>query len=153
MSPLQFGMGFSQSSIQTAINAARTWARTLGERVMVKVDIKNAFGTISRQAIMGGISAYAPLFSKWAACSLHPTSVFCGDSTIEISTGVQQGDPLAPVFFSLGLHPIITEIKDECPEVLVLRRRPLGRATSGSSNSPGQTSIQTCHNWTSPKYK
>ena len=30
MSPLQFGMGFSQSSIQTAINVARTWARTLG---------------------------------------------------------------------------------------------------------------------------
>ena len=70
--------------------------------------------------MMGGISAYAPLFSKWAACSLHPTSVFCGDSTIEISTGVQQGDPLAPVFFSLGLHPIITEIKDECPEVQTL---------------------------------
>jgi len=89
---------------------------------MVKVDIKNAFGTISRQAIMHGISLYAPIFARWAACSLRPTSVFYGELALEITTGVQQGDPLAPVFFSpLGLHPVITEVRDEC---VVFRRRP-----------------------------
>ena len=35
--PLQLGLGFSQRSIQTAINAARIWARNLGKTVMVKV--------------------------------------------------------------------------------------------------------------------
>ena len=58
--PLQLGLGFSQRSIQTAINAARIWARNLGKTVMIKVDIKNAFGTISRQAVMLGISDYSP---------------------------------------------------------------------------------------------
>jgi len=97
---LQLGLGFSQWSIHTAVHAARSWARDLGVRVMVKVDIKNAFGTISRQAIMHGISLYAPIFARWAACSLRPTSVFYGELALEITTGVQQGDPLAPVFFS-----------------------------------------------------
>ena len=77
LAPLQLGLGNSNRSIQTAI--VRSWARNLGNKVLLKVDLRNAYGTISR-----------------ASCLQTPATLMCGENSITNTTGVQQGDPLAP---------------------------------------------------------
>ena len=37
--------------------------------------------------------------------------------TIPCITGVQQGDPLAPLLFSVGLHGVVDELVDKFPEL------------------------------------
>ena len=48
---------------------------------------------------------------RWAKWCLNGTShVYWGTHIFPCSTGVQQGDPLAPLLFSVGLHAVVEKI-------------------------------------------
>jgi hypothetical protein len=40
--------------------------------------------------------------------------LYIRDEHITAAIGVQQGDPLGPLFFALVLHPLIHKIRDNC---------------------------------------
>ena len=42
--------------------------------------------------------------------------LFFGDSTLSSERGVQQGDPLGPLFFSLVLHRCVARVRQRCPQ-------------------------------------
>ena len=46
----------------------------------------------------------------------NPSSLFCGDHTIQSEEGVQQGDPLGPLLSCLTIHPLITKLTSEFNE-------------------------------------
>ena len=46
-----------------------------------------------------------------------PTLLFHGGHVLQSRTGVQQGDPLGPMLFALGLLPLLQTIKTECPDL------------------------------------
>ena len=59
--PLQVGAGGTGPTIQSAVLAARSWASSLGTaKVMLKVDVKNAFNTISRRGCLRELRSRCP---------------------------------------------------------------------------------------------
>ena len=81
------------------------------DELFLKVDVSNAYYTISRSACMEGVKKYCPDVARWAQWCLNGRSrVYHNAHVISCSTGVQQGDPLAPVLFSVGLHKVIEQL-------------------------------------------
>ena len=92
--------------------------------VVLKVDIKNAFNTVAREAFIRAIIEQSPQFVPYFLATYGtPANLLLagsGGMTREIilaMTGVQQGDPLAPACFSLAIHKIIKDLRDRHPNV------------------------------------
>ena len=64
--------------------------------------------------------AHCPKAAAFAElCYTQPAHLFFGNNRIASSTGAQQGDPLASLFFSLVLQPLIVRISEDCPDLLL----------------------------------
>eukprot|EP00731_Ephydatia_muelleri_P002494 Em0001g2494a len=90
--------------------------------VVLKVDMRNAFNLISRQALLSECSTFFPELLPWArwCYGSHPYLWHpLGHLTSE--AGVQQGDPLGPLFFALVLHKVIDAIDadDDCLHLIL----------------------------------
>ena len=54
-----------------------------------------------------------PQLSRWVeSCYGQATHLNFGSSTILSTTGVQQGDPLGPLLFSLTEHPVVERLQE-----------------------------------------
>ncbi|KAL5517220.1 hypothetical protein EMCRGX_G002723 [Ephydatia muelleri] len=90
--------------------------------IVLKVDMRNAFNLISRQALLSECSTFFPELLPWArwCYGSHPYLWHpLGHLTSE--AGVQQGDPLGPLFFALVLHKVIDAIDadDDCLHLIL----------------------------------
>jgi hypothetical protein len=78
----------------------------------VQLDFKNAFNEISRDLIWRQLQAHFPELCPYFRLRYgSPTKLLMMGDPIPIfsSTGVQQGDPLGPFFFSLALQAVIDD--------------------------------------------
>ena len=73
--------------------------------------MKNAFNMVSRQALLSECSTHFPELLPWASwCySQHPI-LWHPLGCLRSEQGVQQGDPLGPLFFSLVLNILVSKI-------------------------------------------
>ena len=79
--------------------------------VVLKTDMRNAFNLISRQAFLSECSLFLPELLPWASwCYVSQPYVWHPLGHLTSESGVQQGDPLGPLFFSLVLHKVIVAI-------------------------------------------
>ena len=79
--------------------------------LVIQVDLSNAFNCLDRTQILREVSLHAPHLSAWASlCYGSPSSLYVGDQVIQSCQGVQQGDPLGPLFFALGWQPIVRSL-------------------------------------------
>ena len=70
--------------------------------VTLKTDFQNAFNIVSRQALLEECHAhFRPELLPWASWCYG--QLFHPMGTISSETGVQQGDPLGPLFFCISL--------------------------------------------------
>ena len=74
---------------------------------IMKIDMRNAFNLVSRQALLDECSAHFPELLPWASWCYgqHPT-LWHPMGIISSETGVQQGDLLGPMFFCFVLHKL-----------------------------------------------
>ena len=88
------------------------------QRWTLLVDFANAFNSVDREAMFVAFRHCLPGLSAWmeSCYSCHPI-LRMGNEVIHSCCGVQQGDPLGPLGFSLTLHPIIERIKAEVPSL------------------------------------
>ena len=55
---------------------------------------------------------------RWVLdCYSHPAHLFFGSIVLQSMAGVQQGDPLGPLLFSLVLHPLASKVQTEFPHL------------------------------------
>ena len=109
LAPLQAGVGI-HGGTEFVIHSVRQLLAARPDFVVLAIDCHNAYGTISRSAISQGLNRAAtkqtsPLLQQYfATFVLPPSSCALGDSSIAIAEGITQGDPLSPLFFSIGLQ-------------------------------------------------
>jgi hypothetical protein len=80
---------------------------------MLQVDIRNAFNTLLRLAILRGVRKRFAEGTPWmATCYGRASLLFCGDQVLLSTTGVQQGDNAGPAGYCFGTHDIYESIED-----------------------------------------
>ena len=82
------------------------------DKVILKVDYHNAFNTVDRSTFLDAVEKHIPEISPWVRwCYGGHTSLFYGEDILTSQTGVQQGDPLGPVLFSLAIADMTEKLK------------------------------------------
>ena len=119
LQPHQIGVGRAGPVIPASVQTIKSWVRSLSPgEIILKLDISNAYNSIDRGACLRGVQKHCPDILRWAHWCLNGTSsVFWDKAKIDCTTGVQQGDPLAPLLFSVGLHGVIDEAVETFPEL------------------------------------
>ena len=79
---------------------------------LLKVDMKNALNECDRSAFFTCVTEDFPEISAWAKwCYSQPAELRFGNRKLLASSGVQQGNPLGPLHFSLVILQFIDAVK------------------------------------------
>ncbi|XP_029654080.1 uncharacterized protein LOC115227355 [Octopus sinensis] len=109
MCPIQLGVG-TPGGCEAAIHGIRAFNHVNNNtpHIIVKLDIRNAFNTILRDSILENCLEFCPEIYNYILSSYaKPSTLVHGPYHISSSSGVQQGDPLGPVLFCLGINHIV----------------------------------------------
>jgi len=88
--------------------------QTQGEKVLLKLDIKNAFNSIRRDTVLQAAQTHLPeIYPFIWDCYSSKTSLFHGEICLHSATGVQQKDSLGPALFALAIHRVTSKIKSD----------------------------------------
>ena len=79
---------------------------------LLKIDFRNAFNRVDRATFMHASCGMFPALAKWTNWCYGQPSVLLFDRrhVIHSTAGVQQGDPLGPLYFCFALLPLVEEI-------------------------------------------
>jgi len=86
--------------------------------LLLQVDLKTPFNSIARPGILGDLERLFPSMMPGVRQSFQPAPLLVGPEVIWSTRGVQQGDPLNPVFFAAGIQAAL----DACPKWGALQR-------------------------------
>ena len=123
LSPLQVAVGLPgvcEAIVHSVVDVLEDHTIPPDHKHILMVDFSNAFNCVSRKAIFDEVRSHIPSITAWMECSYGSQPILLlGDQSILSCCGVQQGDPLGPLGFSLALHPIVRRIKDKVPGLLI----------------------------------
>lgn len=108
--PIQLGFG-SRGGCEAAVHSVRTFLDHNCGEVLLKVDVKNAFNSVDRGALLTQIKdKISNYYSFLWQCYGSQTKLNYNGTEILSAVGCQQGDPLGPAIFSLAIQPIIQRL-------------------------------------------
>ena len=113
--PNQLGVG-SPKGAETAVHALRSYLQNpeTQDKVLLKIDFRNAFNSIRRDKILSLVKNKIPkIYNFVNQCYAEKSSLRFGSEIINSEEGVQQGDPLGPFLFSLGIQDLVSSCKSE----------------------------------------
>jgi hypothetical protein len=79
---------------------------------LLKIDFRNAFNEVSRDHFVKAVDHMFPAMSNWTQWCYGDATILLYDHqhVIESRAGVQQGDPLGPLYFCCGINGLVNEI-------------------------------------------
>jgi len=111
----QLGVG-SKGGVEPIVQAVeRAREGTLDQRYthVASLDFANAFNTLARRDIAEGLRKHAKSLyrtGRWAYGA--ESDLVVGDRRLKSSRGARQGDPLGPLFFSLGIRDTLVALAE-----------------------------------------
>ena len=91
---------------------------------VLKIDLHNAFNRVSRQPVLDACGLHFPELLPWSSwCYGQHPALWHPLGNISSEIGVQQGDPLGPPHFCLGLQQVVSAIAEDadCASLLFLK--------------------------------
>jgi hypothetical protein len=113
LQPRQCGVGMPFAAEMIGMGMQRIADADIGVPwVALQVDVRNAFNSVDRSAMLATASRKLPSSYNWLAwCYGQPTPLYCQGRELARSTaGVHQGDAMGPLGFSLALEQAL----DQC---------------------------------------
>jgi hypothetical protein len=117
--PLQFGVGV-QGGIETIRHYAGALLQEKGDQwAVLQVDFSNAYNSIVRKACIQEVLTHFRVLLPYLRETYNPKASLWTDtgesgrkaSLIQSEEGAQQGDPLGPFMFAMGLQPALVQAK------------------------------------------
>ena len=119
LSPLQLGVGVRGGCEAIVHAVSKLLASGPADQChTLLLDFSNAFNSVNRKAMIAEFLRHIPGLWVWIeSCYSCQPILHLGNSTIHSCCGVQQGDPLGPLGFTMTLHPIVKRVKSEVPSL------------------------------------
>lgn len=108
--PAQLGVA-TRSGCEAAVHAVRSFVTATAEsnqqEVIVKLDMANAFNTVRRDSMLEAVRSRLPAIYPlvWQSYS-SASPLYIDNKKIWSRTGIQQGDPLSSLLFSLAVDDV-----------------------------------------------
>jgi len=84
------------------------------DHCVIKLDFRNAFNSLHRDAMLDAVYTNAPGIYKFCYASYNKASILAfNDRTTLSQEGTQQGDPLGALLFCIALQPILLDLNTE----------------------------------------
>jgi hypothetical protein len=124
---VQLGVGIS-GGCEFVAHTVTNWTHEIcsspfSDKIILRIDITNAFNSISRESIQAGIIKFCPSllnYFNWAYGDATELVLINGKVIGHSSSGIRQGDPLGPMFFCLGFYDPLIKTKEAFPDVDIL---------------------------------
>ena len=114
--PLQFGVGV-KGSCEAIVHSLRS--TMINDTLIPKehwhllTNFDNGLHTRERKQLLEEVMVHFPQLYPWAVtCYGQHSHLKFRDHRLSSEAGVQQGDPLGPLFFALLLQPVLLKIQD-----------------------------------------
>jgi len=115
--PSQLGVavaGGSEAIVHTARSYCHSNMNSVDPILFLKIDFENAFNRVRRDKLLRVVRKdLGILYPFIYQCYFSPSHLFFNNSSILSSEGVQQGDPLGPMCFSLAIQSLISRLNSE----------------------------------------
>ena len=117
LSPYQLGVSVS-SGAEAIVHSGRSYCNSklssAEPTAFLKIDFENAFNTIRRDVFLSTIrEELTCLYPFLYQCYSNISFLFFNGFTLYSSEGIQQGDPLGPLCFSLCIQSLIKRLSSE----------------------------------------
>ena len=118
--PHQMGVGTPKGA-EAAVHAVRAYVTNpnLTDKVLLKIDFRNAFNQVRRDVILNQVKKHTPeIFNYVYQSYSEKFCLFYGSHSeeacvIDSNEGVQQGDPIGPFLFSLAIRDLMLSCESD----------------------------------------